>query len=199
MFKEKNEAMSFQFEILPLLSFTQEEIWPVITGYETQEIYTVEKTETDQRTVFDIRLVQLDQPYRASFFHDFTPEDCQWYLTLLPQGYSFGAYRDGRLIAFALGEAFPERGFLRVWEFHVMAEFRRRGVGRALMEQVIAIARQAQLAMLMLETQNTNVKAVRFYRSLGFSLDAIDCSQYFDLGGAEATQVAFYMKRRLDT
>ena len=190
--------MSLQFEILPLHPFTQEEIWPIVTGYETQEIYIVEKTETDQHSIFDVRLVQLDKPYRASFFHDFTPEECQWYLSLLPQGYSLGAYQHARLIAFALGEAFPQERLLRVWEFHVMAEFRRRGVGRTLIEQVIAKARQDRLAMIKLETQNTNVKAIRFYRSMGFTLDAIDFSHYFDMGGAEASQIAFFMIRRLE-
>jgi ribosomal protein S18 acetylase RimI-like enzyme len=189
--------MSLQYEILPLRPFTQEEIWPIVTGYETHEVYKVEKAETDQHTIFDIQLVQLDDTYRASFFHDFTPEECQGYLNLLQQGYSFGAYQGTRLIAFALGEAFPQKRLLRIWEFHVMAEFRRRGVGGSLMEQIVTKAQQDQLAMILLETQNTNVKAVRFYRSLAFSLEAIDLSHYFDMQGADASQVAFFMKRRL--
>ena len=86
---------------------------------------------------------------------------------------------------------------LRVWEFHVAAEFRRMGVGRALMEQVIASARQGGLKMIELETQNTNVQAVRFYRKMGFSLESIDLWQYFYLEGEETRQAAFFMKQRL--
>jgi len=210
--------MSAAFEILPLRPFTQAEIWPIITGYETQEVYAVEKTESDLHARFDIRLVQVEAPFRATFFDDFNPEDCQWYLSLLAQGYSFGAYLHDqlvgdqlvadrlvadrlvadRLVAFALAEAFPEKRLLRVWEFHVMDGFRRMGIGRALMKQVIAKAREDHMSMIMLETQNTNVSAIRFYRSMGFSLHAIDCSQYFDLEGAEASQVAFFMKQKLE-
>lgn len=167
------------FKILPLRPFTQADIWPIITGYETHEIYAVEKTETDQRTRFDFYLVQLDKAYRTDYYDDFIPEECQRYLELLAQGHSFGAYQGERLIGFAIGEAFPDEGLLRVWEFHVMAEFRRMGVGRALMQQVFASASLEQFGMIMLETQNTNVNAIRFYRELGFSVDAVDISHYF--------------------
>jgi streptothricin acetyltransferase len=187
------------FEVLPLRPFTLEDISPIITGYETQEIYTVEKIESDQRTFFDIRLVQLEKPYRASFVEDFNVEELQRYQGLISQGYSFGAYQEDQLIAFALSEAFFEERLLRVWEFHVKGGLRRLGVGKALMEQMITKAQQDRLVMIMLETQNTNVPAVRFYRKMGFNIQAIDLSHYFFLGGAETSQVAFYMKRRLDS
>lgn len=189
--------MSASFEILPLRPFTQAEIWPILSGYETFEIYSVEKNETDLRTQFDIRLVRLQKLFTDTFYSDFTSDEIGRYLGLLPQGCSFGAYQQDHLIGFALGEVFPENRLLRVWEFQVMADFRRIGVGRALMGQVIANARQDHLGMIMLETQNTNVKAVRFYRSMGFSLDAIDLSLYFQLK-TEIKQTAFFMKYRLE-
>jgi streptothricin acetyltransferase len=188
--------MSLPFEIRALHPFTQAEIWPIISGYETQEIYAVEKRETDLHTLIDIRLVRLGTPYRASFEQDFTPEDCAWYRRLVEKGCCFGAYQQERLIGFAIGEIIPEDHLLRVWEFHVMSEFRRRGVGRALMQRVIAQARGERLPTILLETQNTNVKAVRFYRSMGFALESLDLSppHYQKLGGQEASEVAFYMK-----
>ena len=188
-----------QFEILSLRPFTLADIMPIISGYETQEIYTVGKTESDIQTIFDIHLVNLENAYRASYYEDFNPEDLQRYQGLVSQGYAFGAYQMDELVAFALGEAFPQERLLRVWEFHVKDELRRKGVGRALMEQVITKAQQDQFAMIMLETQNTNVQAVRFYRRLGFTIHAIDLSHYSNLGGAEASQVAFFMKRRLES
>ena len=148
--------MDESFDILPLRPFTQAEIWPIIDGYGTDEIYAVEKTESDAHTLFDIRLVKLASPYQSTFFSDFEPEDCEWYQVLLQRGYSFGAYQGERLIGFALAEAFPDKRLLRVWEIHVLAAFRR----------------------------------------MGFSLEAIDCSEYFAMG-EDANQVAFYMKRRI--
>ncbi len=134
-----------KFEILPLRPFTREEVLPIVAGYEAQEIYTVEKIETDEHTLFDIRLILLEKPYRATFVEDFTVAEYEIYLRMLPRGYSFGAYQHDRLIGFAIGEAFPNDDLLRVWEFHVLDGFRRMGVGRALMEQEFSKARQDHL------------------------------------------------------
>jgi ribosomal protein S18 acetylase RimI-like enzyme len=196
---EAYNRMDTSIQICTLRPFTQADIWPILTGYETQEIYAVEKTETDLHTVFDIHLVQLEKPYRADFYEDFPPEEIQWQLSYLHQGYSFGAYQNDRLIGFALAEAQKDEPLLRVWEFHVMDGFRRMGVGRALMQNVIETARQNHLAMIMLETQNTNVKAVRFYRSMGYHLDSLDLSplHYGNQEGKEVKMIAFYMKQKL--
>lgn len=184
-------------EILPLTSFTQDEIWPIVTGYESDEKYAVEKAESDERTVFSVQLVGLDQPYRSSFVDDFIEEEFQRFLSYLPQGYSFGAYHGGRLVGFAIGEVEVWNRSLRIWEFQVMEGYRRQGIGRALMSRVVERALESMLRIVVLETQNTNVKAIRFYRSMGFSLEAIDLSLYsnHDMDGGE---VAFFMKRRLE-
>jgi ribosomal protein S18 acetylase RimI-like enzyme len=81
-----------------------------------------------------------------------------------------------------------------------MTGFRRMGIGRALMAQVIARTRQNHLPVIMLETQNTNVKAIRFYRSMGFTLDSIDLSppHYVNEAGEPTHQIAFYMKLKLN-
>ena len=190
--------MSERFEIHQLRPFTRDEIWSIIDdGYETNEIYVVEKSESDAHTIFDIHLVQLAVPYQNNFYEDFSQEEIDYYNRLLQRGFSFGAYHGERLIGVALAEAFLDDRLLRVWEIHVLAAFRRQGVGRALMERVVTKAQQAQIGMIKLETQNTNVKAIRFYRSMGFTLDSIDMSEYFNSDEAGSKQIAFYMKRRL--
>lgn len=189
--------MRESIEILPLRPFTKDDIWPLIGGYETREIYQVDKTESDAYTRFDIRLTPVDPPQRYDFYGDFIPEELEYYQRLLERGHSFGAYLGERLVGVALAEAMPEDQLIRVWEIHVHPEFQRQGIGRALMQRVFARAAQDGLKMVKLETQNTNVAAVRFYRSMGFALEALDISKYFTAKGLEAEQVCFYMKRRL--
>jgi ribosomal protein S18 acetylase RimI-like enzyme len=191
--------MGKQIEISELRSFTQAEIWPIIAGYETQEIFALEKNETDQRIIFEFRLTRLVNPFQDNFYEDFSPEEMEWYSSLVPKGYCFGAYHEGRLIGFALAEAISDEHLARVWEFHVMDGFRRQGVGRALMERVFEKAISDDLPMVMLETQNTNINAIRFYRSMGFAVEAIDLSppQYKRADGSATGQSAFYMKRKL--
>ena len=56
----------------------------------------------------------------------------------------------------------------------VDVRFRRRGVGRALMQQAIAWAHSMGLGGIMLETQNNNVAACRLYERCGFVLGGFD-------------------------
>ncbi len=191
--------MNIPIDILPLRPFTQADVWPLLTGYQTREIYRVEKKESDSLTRFDIRLVQLEQPFHDDFYDDFTAEEIQKWNNLLPQGYSFGAYQAGALAGLAVGEAWPEGRRARVWEFHVRADCRRMGIGQALMERVLDRARQDHLGLVLLETQNTNVSAIRFYCRMGFSLEAIDIGAYAPTSDPVARQqVQFIMKRWLE-
>ena len=189
--------MTEQIEILPLLTLNLDEIWPIVTGYESGEKYIIEKCESDAQTIFIIRLTRLEQPYRTTFAEDFNEEDCRRYADYLPQGYSFGAYQDGRLVAFAISEAIPWNRSLRIWEFQVMEGFRRKGIGRALMNHVVARAAEDHFRVIWLETQNTNVHAIRFYRSMGYAVDALDLSFYTN-HDVEEGEVAFFMKRYLE-
>ena len=191
------KLMEPQIEILPLLTLNLEEILPIVTGYESTEKYGIEKTESDEQTEFNIRLVPLEQPHSSSFSEDFNAEDYQRFLGFLPMGFSFGAYHRGRLVAFAISESILWNNSLRIWEFQVMQEYHRQGIGRALMTQVVEKAIHDKFRIVYLETQNTNVKAIRFYRALGFSLDAIDLSFYTN-HDVENGEVAFFMKKELE-
>ncbi len=189
--------MDDSFEVLPLLTLNLDEIKPIATGYESTEKYTVEKSESDEQVIFNIRLTSLETPHQATFAEDFNDEDCRRLRGFLPQGYSFGVYLGGRLVAFAISESIPWNRSLRIWEFHVSREYQRKGIGRALMSHVVAKATQDKFRIVFLETQNTNVKAIRFYRAMGFSLDALDLSFYTN-HDVESGEVAFFMKRKLE-
>ena len=67
--------------------------------------------------------------------------------------------------------------FLLAWhvadELHVLdvathPEFRRRGYGRALMQQALAYAKEHQGRHLLLEVRRSNTPAIRLYRDCGF-------------------------------
>jgi streptothricin acetyltransferase len=188
--------MTNPFEITPLLTINLAVLLPITTGYVSTEKYIVEKSETDSQTTFHIRLVQLEEPYRKSFSEDFNDADCLRYGNFLGQGYSFEVHHQDRVVAFAISEAVFWNQSLMIWEFQVMEEFRHLGIGRALMNRVVAKAIQDHFRIVTLETQNTNVGAIRFYRKLGFSLDAVDLSLYTNQD-VEAGEVAFFMKRKL--
>jgi ribosomal protein S18 acetylase RimI-like enzyme len=67
---------------------------------------------------------------------------------------------------------------MRVWEILVKEEFRRQGIGTALMNKAIDIAKEKGTRMLVLETQYCNVNAMSFYLKLGFELIGFDTAAY---------------------
>ena len=60
------------------------------------------------------------------------------------------------------------------------------------MEAVADEAKEANLRVIVCETQNTNVPAIEFYRKVGFEIEGIDLS-YYDM----TEEVAVFMKREL--
>ena len=69
-------------------------------------------------------------------------------------------------------------GAARVWELHVHHEHLRRGIGRALLQQLSELAVARRCRCLWLEAQNWNVRALDFYISQGFEMQGIDVGFY---------------------
>jgi ribosomal protein S18 acetylase RimI-like enzyme len=69
----------------------------------------------------------------------------------------------------------------RLWDLRVAAEFRHRGVASALLAAVEERARAQDTRTLMVETQDINVPACRFYARQRFVLGAVNRGAYPDL------------------
>ena len=67
---------------------------------------------------------------------------------------------------------------MRVWEFLVEEESRRKHVGLALMNHAVKISKEKGARMLVLETQTCNVPAINLYLKFGFELIGFDTSAY---------------------
>lgn len=100
-----------------------------------------------------------------------------------PAGFAAAAY-----------EAWNRRAAIR--HIHVAAEHRGRGVGRALMREIETFARSVGARCVWLDTQNTNVPAIRFYRRMGFRLCGLDDS-FYDPGETAPGEVALFFAREL--
>ena len=111
-------------------------------------------------------------------------------------GWGFWGAFDGpdRIGGAALAWRTPELCLLRgrddiaaLWDMRVRPGYRRQGIGSALFEAVISGARRRRCTLLLIETQNVNVPACRFYAAQGCTLGAIDRYAYADL--PEETQL----------
>ena len=165
----------------------------IMDGYVSTDRYHVSKTETVDEFCFILKRQKLKEPYAKHW--SMLDEDFRTYSELVNRGLSLGAYDAGQLVGIAISEKIEWNRSLWIREFGVAASYRRKGVGRQLMEEVAEIAKAEGLRILVCETQNTNVPAIDFYRSVGFEVDGVDLSYYTnrDVEG----EVAIFMKRKL--
>lgn len=68
-----------------------------------------------------------------------------------------------------------------IWDLRVRPDMRSQGVGRELFSAVIAWAKSQDCRDIIVETQNINVPACRFYAKQGFELFSIDPLAYSGL------------------
>ena len=163
-------------------------------GYESPARYRVQKEESPDRTVLTLELEALPQPYVKTWGP--TPEELQDLSRVVGAGMSFGAYAGEQLVGIAIAEARPWNRSLWIWELMVGKAHQRLGAGNLLVKALAEKAFTAGLRVLVAETQNTNVPAIRFYRAAGFEIDGIDLSYYTNTD-ADDYEVAIFMKKKL--
>jgi streptothricin acetyltransferase len=168
---------------------------PLQTGYSSDERYRVSRSETEARTEIVLELVHLDTPYNKTW--KCTEEDIEKYHQVISLGNSYAVYHETNLIAVALAESRYWNRTLWIWEFHVSRAYQRQGIGKKLMNIMADEARNLHLRTMLVETQNTNLPAIRFYRAVGFTIEAIDLS-YYTNNDIEDFEVAIFMKRKIE-
>lgn len=67
-----------------------------------------------------------------------------------------------------------------LWDIRVHPDFRRKGIGKVLLDEAKAFAHTRGCKYLKIETQNTNIRANRFYESQGCVLGGINRYAYED-------------------
>lgn len=180
-------------QIRLLESIDESSLKRLIRGYISPEKYKVTWEESAERVSFSLELIRLDQPYQKVFDVD----DVDYYQSILPEGFSLAAYENEEMVALALASAQSWNQTLWIHEFHVLESYQGKGIGRQLMETLAEKAKVANLRIMLCETQNTNVPAIRFYRKLGFQMDALNLSLYSNEDYPDG-EIALFMKRKLD-
>jgi ribosomal protein S18 acetylase RimI-like enzyme len=78
-----------------------------------------------------------------------------------------------------------------IWHLYVSPEWRGRGVGRALIDDIVVYARDNNARCLWLETNNLNYPGIQFYTRLGFRWCGLDETLY-DPQGEASGEIALY-------
>lgn len=95
---------------------------------------------------------------------------------------------------FACVQHEPWHARLILWFLYIAPEWRRRGVGRALLAAAEAHGRELGCSHVWLETSNVNVPGVSAYNRLGYALCGADTLYYGDYMPGET---AIYMAKML--
>jgi ribosomal protein S18 acetylase RimI-like enzyme len=140
-------------------------------------------------------LATLATPYRKQFAPP-DAESLERYRRMVPGEFCLGVDEGEALVGVSLAEAQEWNRSLWVWEFHVAERRKGQGIGTVLMEDLARRARAAGLRIMICETQNTNVPAIRFYRRMGFTVEGIDLSYYTNDDWPDG-EIAVFMKRKL--
>lgn len=162
------------------------------TGYSSESVYDISRLGDEQHFSISFSLRQLDHPYQKQW--SASAEDLENYNLMISQGYSLGAYQQEQLVGVLITEERTWNNSLWIDYLEVNAAFHRLGIGAALIKKTLELARKEKFRLVMLETQNTNVPAILFYRHQGFEIDGLQFSLY----DGEPGEQAVFMTYQLD-
>ncbi len=118
-----------------------------------------------------IERIAYSYPWSERFFRQELQVECA--RSLLVQ-------LEGRIVGYILFWLLP--GEIDIHNVAVHPEFRRRGLGRRLLEQVIAEARGRASSRITLEVRKSNLPAQKLYESMGFAYNGVRKNYYSDDG-----------------
>jgi streptothricin acetyltransferase len=79
-------------------------------------------------------------------------------------------------------------------DISVLKKFRRKGIGHSLMDSAQKWTKDKKLNGIMLETQDVNIAACKFYENYGFILGGIDTMLYANFDNAYQKALFWYYK-----
>lgn len=158
-------------------------------GYVSNGIYKVKKFSDSESISFNFKSEKTDVPYVKTW--KLTDENIHHYKKIIAEGFSFCAYEDNELAGFILCETRKWNNTLYIENLFVSESFRRKGIGKLLIKKVIELSRQKNFRHLELETQNTNVPAIEFYKKQGFEITGMNMTLYDPLENKD--EVALFM------
>jgi [ribosomal protein S18]-alanine N-acetyltransferase len=128
-------------------------------------------TSADLDAVMAIEKASFAYPWSPRFFLQELQVEC---------ARSFLAEVNGRIVGYILFWLLVDA--IDIHNVAVHSEFRRRGIGRLLLDKVILEARRRGSTRVTLEVRRSNVVAQRLYESIGFVTTGIRKGYYSDDG-----------------
>lgn len=166
--------------------------------YKSSSILEVERSGTGLEIGWRLVERDLPQPFDKGTLYDFdeiAQAEIRARLERPDDTYQRVAESSGLLVGFLDIELQSWNDTAFLWNLMIDLDYRGQGLGRRLWHRALDFARQSDVRAIMIETQNTNVPACRFYARMGCELIGINEVYYTNDG--LATEVALFWAYRL--
>ncbi|HMS34751.1 MAG TPA: GNAT family N-acetyltransferase [Ignavibacteria bacterium] len=145
-------------------------------SYSSEFKYNISREYNGDEISFRFKQVKLENPFEKKWIvTDSIYED---YLHIVHQGNSFGAYEKDDLVGFIISDKRDWNNSLWIEMIQVADEFRNKGTGSKLLAVSEEHAKENKFRMIELETQNTNIPAINFYRKNSYELSGLNLNLY---------------------
>lgn len=128
--------------------------------------------ESDLKTVYRIERLAFKNPYPQSFLNTLYRNNKQTFLV---------AQKEGKIIGYIIANYYGNEG--HIISIAIDSSERRRHVGMKLMKRIINVLKKLKVTEIRLEARRSNIKARKFYESLGFKYSYTISNYYGDEDG----------------
>jgi ribosomal protein S18 acetylase RimI-like enzyme len=159
--------------------------------YKTETIFVLEKDGVGCEIGW--RLIERAHSFDKGTLYDFGPEQQAQIgerLARPDDTYQCAAFSGGRLVGLLDVEIQHWNNTALLWNLMIDLDYRRQGLGRRFWHRALNFARQAGVRAIMIETQNTNVAACKFYAEMSCRL--IGLNEVFYTNDGQASEVALF-------
>lgn len=150
--------------------------WPkLVYRYKSNSYYDVSITHKTDSWVVKLVLKPFEKPFEKTFVENLSGEARALFME---EPRVFAAELENKQLGWLELGYSKWNNRMRVWEFSVDENHRRRDIGTLLMNHAVKVAKERGARMLVLETQSCNAPAINFYLKYGFELIGLDVAAY---------------------
>jgi ribosomal protein S18 acetylase RimI-like enzyme len=166
--------------------------------YTSNTIIAVERTGTDFNIQWQLAERDLPQPFDKGTLYDFNEaaqDSIRERFDHSDDTYQRVLEHDGRLVGLLELEQHYWNNTAFLWTLMIDQDYRRQGLGQRLWHRAVEYARQCEVRAILIETQNTNPAACKFYLRLGCEL--VGLNEAFYTNDGYKTEIALFFAYNL--
>ncbi|HMS64675.1 MAG TPA: GNAT family N-acetyltransferase [Ignavibacteria bacterium] len=163
-------------------------------AFEVKATYDVICQINEEEILFSLKYRESKNIFNVKTYSN-SNEDKGRYYKLIPEGNSFGAFDNEKLIGFVISEKRQWNNSLWIEMIQIAKSHRGKGIGTQLLNNLEAHAATQKYRIIDIETQNTNVPAINFYRKNGYEITGLNTALY-DPKEVD-NEIAIYMAKNL--